>query len=503
LAVKIAAGKGWNVFDRVTIAYRGAKYEIGRGHGFYGVWVTGAPRSEPLDRWSETPEGWSAAWTRFASIEAPDTIVPVGRRTPQVGPSPVRVDEHPGPFGQNTARPDETAQPANETLVVTPARIVPASTAPRAGLPRTGPARSGRLGTITAAALLGVGVILGVAGLFPAYLGGSSLAQQADQLIPHAVYLAVWTASAVLILLGGTRLRMGALLGLGLSVVTFGLFLADAGTAITGAGNASGAGLVLSLLGWLACAAGSVMAFLLHPAGQPEALSRPRGPELAPVMMLVLAGLGVAAAFAPAWDSFTLRTAAGQSHSLTAGNAFANPGLVIAGDVAVMLALAGVVIVAALWRPIRHGGLLLAAAAIPMAAQAVSALVQVGQGTSSAQFGISSAQASQIGLTISSGLTPAFWVYCGFLVALLVSCAWMIFAPRPAPTPYPAAAPAAYGWAGAAHDDLAGEDRDDEEADGEEDDEEPDEETDDAVTPVFETAPSPARAGARGDSTAA
>ena len=92
--------------------------------------------------------------------------------------------------------------------------------------------------------------------------------------------------------------------------------------------------------------------------------------------MLVLAGLGVAAAFAPAWDSFTLRTAAGQSQSLTMGNAFSNPGLVIAGDVAVMLALAAVVIAAALWRPVRHGAVLLAGAVIPMAAQALSALMQ-------------------------------------------------------------------------------------------------------------------------------
>ena len=110
-----------------------------------------------------------------------------------------------------------------------------------------------------------MGVILGVAGLFPAYLGGSSLAQQADQLIPHAIYLAVWTASAVLILLGGARLRLGALLSLGLSVVTFGLFFADAGTAIAGGGNTGGAGLVLALVGWLACAAGSVAAFLHRP----------------------------------------------------------------------------------------------------------------------------------------------------------------------------------------------------------------------------------------------
>jgi hypothetical protein len=490
LQVRTAAGKGWIVFDRVTIAYRGAKYEIGRGRDFYGVWMTGAPRSQPLDRWPETPEGWSAAWTRFASIEAPGAIVPAGRRTPPVGPGPVGVDETPGPFGQNTARPGETVQPAGETPVVNAA-----GRAPRTGLAQTGAARSGRMGATAAAALLGVGVILGVAGLFPAYLGGSSLAQQVDQLIPHAVYLAVWTVSAVLILLGGSRLRIGALLGLGLSLVTFGLFLADAGTAITGSGNASGAGLVLSLLGWLACAAGSVMAFMLHPAGQPGTMAKPRGPELGPVMMLVLAGLGVAAAFVPAWDSFTLRTAAGQSQSLTAGNAFANPGLVIAGDVAVMLALAAVVVVAAFWRPIRHGGVLLAAATIPMAAQAVSALVQVGQGASSAQFGISSAQAAQIGLTISSGLTPAFWVYCGFLVVLLVSCAWMIFAPRPTPAPYPAADGGAYGWTPAADDDLAGEDRDDEEADEVRGDEEPDDETDDAVTPVFETAPSRARDG--------
>ena len=275
------------MFDRVTIAYRGAKYEIGRGRDFYGVWMTGAPRSQPLDRWPETPEGWSAAWTRFASIEAPGAIVPVGRRTPPVGPSPAGVDETPGPFGQNTAQPGETAQPAGETLVVTAAgsapRTGPAQTSPaQAGSAQTSPARSERTGAIAAAALLGVGVILGVAGLFPAYLGGVSLAQQADQLIPHAVYLAVWTVSAVLILLGGTRLRIGALLGLGLTLVTFGLFLADAGTAITGTGNASGAGLVLSLLGWLACAAGSVMAFLLHPAKQPDALARPHGPEPPP-----------------------------------------------------------------------------------------------------------------------------------------------------------------------------------------------------------------------------
>jgi hypothetical protein len=397
------------VFDNVTITYRGATYEIGRGSGFYGVWTLGGPRSRPLERWPETPEGWTAAWTRFVTIEAPDTIVPVGRNTPPVDAGPLREGGEPGPFGGNAVTP--------------------------AGAPL-----SGKASRIMAAALLGAGVILGIAGLFPAYIGGASLAQQPDQVTPHAIYLAAWTASAVLILLGGARLRLGALLSLGLSAVTFGLFLADAGPAISAAGNAGGgAGLVLSLIGWVACAAGTVVAFLpglgsgsrAAPAARPGGLAQPRGTAVGPMVLVILAGLGAAAAFAPSWDSFTLRTAAGQVQTLTAGNAFSNPALVITGDVVVMIAFAAAVIAAALWRPARRGAVLLAGATIPMAAQAISALVQVGEAHGSTQFGVPPATARQLGLTISAGLTPAFWIYFGFLIALIVSCVWMLFTPQP------------------------------------------------------------------------
>ena len=382
-----------SVFDTVTIAYRGASYEIGRGRDYYAIWAAGAPRSQPLESWPETPEGWSAAWARFAGLETPGTIAPAGRNAG--------------------------------------ARTVAASQ----GLSRALSAGGG--GAVAAALLLAAGVALGVAGLFPAYLGGSSLAEQPYNLVAHVIYLAAWSTSAVLIPLGGTRQRMGALLATGVSAVTFGLFFADAATAITGGAQAD-AGLVLSLLGWLACAAGSAVAFCLRPAGSTgygSPLSGPRGSQLGPAVLVILAGLGAAAAFAPAWDSFTLRTAAGQTQTLTAGNAFANPGLVIAGDIAVMVALAAVVVAAALWRPIRHGAVLLAGATIPMAAQAISTLVQAGEPASPAQFGISSAQASQLGLTISSGLTPAFWIYCMFVIALIISCAWMLFSPEQAPGP--------------------------------------------------------------------
>jgi hypothetical protein len=393
------------VFDRVTITYRGAGYEIGRGPDYYGVWTVGAPRLQPLERWPETPEGWSAAWGRFTAMEAPGTIAPVGRRT---------------------ARAARRTVPADR-----PAIAVGAGT-----------------GAISAALLLAAGVVLGVAGLFPDYLGGASLAQQPVNLIPHAIYLATWSAGAVLILLGGTRLRMGALLGMGTSIVTFGLFLADAGTAIAGGAHVAGLGLVLGLLGWLACTAGCAVALWIRPAGRcarPVTLGKPRGTDAGPIAMLVLAGLGTAVAFAPAWDSFTLRTAAGQTQSLTAGNAFANPGWVIAGNVAAMIGFAAVVIAAALWRPRRYGAALLAGAIIPMAAQAISALIQVGEPVSPSQFGISSAEASQLGLTISSGLTPVFWIYCLLLVALMVSCAWMFFTPQEAPVPLADRAGAGHG----------------------------------------------------------
>jgi hypothetical protein len=378
------------VREDVTISYRGASYEIGRGPRFYGIWAAGAPRLQPAQWWPETPDGWSAAWSRFTQIEAPGTIVAVGR---------------PGRPGPAAGQPSVAAG--------RPAVTVPGWSI-RAVIP---------------AALLAAGVACGIAGLFPGYLAGASLAQQPAELVPHVAYLAVWSASALLIVLGGARLRVGALLATGMSIVTFGFFLADAGPAIAAGAHLVGTGLVLSLVGWLACAAGSAVAFRVGSAGAP---GRPFGHEIGIVLALTVAALGTAVAFAPSWDSYTLRTSAGATQSLTAGNAFANPAPVIAGNVAVMVALVAVVVAAALWRPVRLRTALLAGAILPMVAQAISALVLLGEGTSPSQFGISPAQAAQAGLTISSGLTPAFWIYCVFVVALVAISARMLIPPRSA-----------------------------------------------------------------------
>lgn len=376
--------------EHVSIAYRGANYAIGQGPQFYGIWYAASPQAQPLEWWPLTPEGWTAAWMRFASIEMPGTITPV---TAAQAPAPT------------------------------------AATAP-ADPPRA----AGLAGT--AAALLALGIVLGVVGLFPTYIDGTSLASQPSNLVPHVIYLAAWGISAALILLSGTWRKAGALLGLGVSAVTFGLFFADAGTPLAGGAHLMGGGLILSMLGWLACTAGIATAFRasglsLRRPRQNRALGHPTrrsAHDLVPIVTTILAAIGAAIAFAPSWDSFVLRTAAGASQTVTLGNAFANPAPVIIGDVAVMMALVAVAVVAAFWRPIRLGSALAAGAIIPMAAQAISAIVQLPETTSPLQFGISPGQASGLGLTISNGLTPMFWVYCAFLATLILLCIWMLLA---------------------------------------------------------------------------
>jgi hypothetical protein len=363
---------------------------------------------------------------RFAAIEVPGTIVAA---PPQF-----------------VTQASATGQPATREPVTGAVTSEPVA-APEAGQPVTqAPVRSSTPSRI-GAGVLGLGVVLGIAGLFPAYVGGASLASQPPSLVTHVTYLAAWTLSAVLVAVGAARLRVGALFGLGVSAVTFGLFVADVGTPVASGAHLAGAGLVLSTLGWLAATAGVALALPAALSGRTTQdgngvsarrgltrhLGRAASHEVVPLVALVLAAVGAAIAFAPAWDRFTLRTANGVTDVVTAGNAFANPAPVIVGNVLVMAAVVAVVIVAALWRPMRVGAALAAGVIVPMAAQALSAVVQIHGPTSPLQFGISPAQASQLGLTINAGLTPMFWVFCAFVATMILLFAWMLVAPESTP----------------------------------------------------------------------
>lgn len=431
--------------DKAIISHRGEKYEIGRGKRFYGIWAVGAPYDAPVDRWPENPSGWEQAWARFATIEAPGTIAAVARerkaRSWLKGPG---------------SRPPEGLP------------------RPRRGLPRP----HANVPLFVGEGLLVLGVVLGLAGLFPAYFvsssGSQSLLSLHDQVVPHLLYVIGWAVSAGLVALSVARpatARLGALLGLGLGVVTFGLFLVDLGEA-TQSGTSAGSGLVVSLLGWLACTAGAAIALAIKPApdGQPAADSQPApagqpAPAASParpkrrhagtLALLVLAAIGTAAAFAPSWDRYTLvASTTGTSQTITAGNAFssANPGLVIAGNVAVMVAIVVMAALAALWRPPRQGALLLAGAIVPLVGEAASALIQVSQPVAPSLFGISSAQAQAAGLSISAGVTPIYWVFFVFVISLLVSCAWLFTEPGHPAMP----AFSGFGWPPAGPDASAG-----------------------------------------------
>jgi hypothetical protein len=421
--------------DKAVISHRGEKYEIGRGKRFYGIWVVGAPYEAPVDRWPENRDGWQQAWARFAAIEVPGTITAVTRERKGLPLRLGRRRAHDGAAADGAAGDGAAGDGATGDGLTGNANPGDSGSSDgRAARPRS---RRGS-GLLVGEGLLVLGVVLGLAGLFPAYEGSQSLLSQWAQVVPHLCYVIGWALTAALVALSvarpGNSARLGALFGLGLSAVTFGLFLADLGQVTSGAVSL-GSGLVVSLLSWLACTAGSALAFgaSAGPAGQQGGPSRPVRPSLVhagPLALLVLAGIGTAAAFAPSWDRYVLAFAAqGTSQTITAGNAFDNPGMVIAGNVAVMVAIVAVATLAALWRPPRQGALLLAGAIVPLAAEAVSALIQAGQPTAPAMFGISSAQASAAGLTISSGLTGIFWVYFVFVVSLLVSCAWLFTEP--------------------------------------------------------------------------
>ncbi len=82
-----------------------------------------------------------------------------------------------------------------------------------------------------------------------------------------------------------------------------------------------GAGLILGIVGWLACTAGGALAFAGVGAVRPRLGEQAASGVVSaagwpvtrsfPTVVIILAAIGAAIAFAPSWDSFVLRTASG------------------------------------------------------------------------------------------------------------------------------------------------------------------------------------------------
>ncbi|MDA8291894.1 MAG: hypothetical protein M0Z33_09490 [Actinomycetota bacterium] len=375
----------------LTITTRGRRYGIARDADGFALVDLALPGPPVIDHFPPGRDGWNLAWRRLTALDAAAAAPPaLALSGPGEAPGGALREEGSPRVGRSSTR------------------------SPRADLDAVGYA---------GAAVAVVGVALGAIGLFPAYLGGASLASQPDGLWPHVVVLATWAASAVLLLGGGRVARIGAALGTGAGAVTLGLLVADLGSAPGQPAGATGPGIYLSLAAWLACSAAFTVALVSHERAARAAASA--GPSRrAPRRVGGLAMLGVAVAigaavlFAPPWDSYSIASAATGAHqTVTAGNVFANPGLAIAGDLLAMVAVVAVALYAYLGsRDLGAvGSGLLAGSTLVLFSQIVSALAQ--SAPSPAAFGIGAAAAASAQVTVGAGFTSWFYLYCACVAA--------------------------------------------------------------------------------------
>jgi hypothetical protein len=137
-----------------------------------------------------------------------------------------------------------------------------------------------------------------------------------------------------------------------------------------------------------------------------------------------IGALGAAVAFALPWDSYTLTAATtGSTQTSTAGNVFANPGAIIAGNVVTMVLIVGVLAMAIAWRPTLVGITVLAGALVPLAAQIFATLAQPLPPLS--DFGVTAAQVAEGQVSIAGSYTGWFYLYCAFIAALVVLAGWI------------------------------------------------------------------------------
>ena len=349
--------------EEMTITQQGARYALGKGADFYGVSDTLVPGTPLVASFPMTAEGWFSARRRFEALEHPSDAPIDGRAIPVVA-------------GRAMARP--------------------------------------------AALILG-GVVLGAIGLFPGYFGASSLSSAGDLLLPHLFYLVGWALTGVLLLRGRGSSVAVSLFGAGLGAASLGFFVADVGTVASSPAISAGAGLYLALFGWAACTAGSVTSLFLEWKRR-ETRGRLvwRDPALLPAAVAIA---GLVVTFALPWDSYRLSAAAtGRIETFTAGNAFSNPGAVIAGDLVVMIAVAVLLGLAFAWRPVRMGAALSAGVIVVLLAQLFSAVAQ--PAPSLGAFGVPPAVAIQDQVHLTAGYTAWFYLYGAAIALLAVIGAW-------------------------------------------------------------------------------
>jgi len=246
-----------------------------------------------------------------------------------------------------------------------------------------------------------------------------------------AIYVGLevgWALAAVLVL---TRASVsgGTALAAGVGALELGYLISDTASSVQ-VYNASTPGVWLALAGLGVGIAGVLLGCSTVVIGGPR-LRVPSERQPRAVLTTAAAFLA-AAAFLPSWDRFSaVSTVTAHSASFTAGNAFSQPGAVMAGDLVVALAIVVLPVAGVLWEPARVGAWATAGVLLALASQLVSALVQVSQGISPAlssslmhSFGVTSAEAQSLGVHFSVSLTNWWTVDVAATVVLAALVIW-------------------------------------------------------------------------------
>lgn len=67
--------------------HSGARYLLGYGDGFFGIWDRRGADAGPAERFPRDDAGWAAAWIRFTALEPDHIAVGLGGASPSDGPS--------------------------------------------------------------------------------------------------------------------------------------------------------------------------------------------------------------------------------------------------------------------------------------------------------------------------------------------------------------------------------------------------------------------------------
>ena len=287
-----------------------------------------------------------------------------------------------------------------------------------------------------------VGLLIGA--MFPAYLGSSSASSVVQTPYEMAVYICLeagWALAAFAVLTGWS-LRGGVALGAGLGAVEVGLVLTDVASGFQ-ISNGSAPGVWLAVAGVAAGLAGVLYGAGSVPYERPAGASSTGSPVRA--LLAVLAAVVAVADFWPSWDHLHLVAISGQVENVNVGDAFSQPGAVMAGELLAGLAIGLAVVVAAFWRDAAIGAWGMGGVAIALASQVASGAVQVSEPVS--QYLGAGAASAGANLSASSlSLTTYWYVDAVATAALFVLALWAAFEGR---SKSPAGASADQGEAGA------------------------------------------------------